>query len=518
MDKRLLEDTLNLVYTIARTINTYEDMGEALRDIIEKIGKALHSERAYLLVKDPVSNMLLGRYGFNVSYEELSRLVYTIGEGVVGKAYKSGKFTYIPDISKNPYIMRKLRGGNKAYDVGLSFVCVPIKYKRKSVGIMGVEFRSKDMRFSVNELDYLLKMVADIIGGAVYTYSKLRAENEYLRSENIRLKAELKISYQFKNIVAVSKPMQRILRDIRKLADTDVTVLFRGESGTGKEVLAKALHYNSKRRNKPFVAINCAAIPENLVESELFGYERGAFTGATSLKKGKFEIANGGTIFLDEVGDMPINIQAKLLRVLQDKEITRLGGNSPIKVNVRIVAATNRNLEEMVANGDFREDLADRLSVVTIYLPPLRERKEDIPVLVEHILRRFSYEFGRELSITKSALDLLMQCYWIGNVRQLENCLERAVVLADNDELIPENFPCHTGEPCLLASVKPKEITSPKPFFGFYKRRKEEEKEIIETALKKVGYCQAKAARLLGITPRQIHYRIKKYNISIPKI
>ncbi len=526
MKRERINIILNLIYHVARTVNEYEEIAKALKEIVFRIGAESECERAYLLVKDPVSNVLTGRYGFNISYDELSRLSYTLGEGIIGNTFRTGLPVFISDVSKEPSFLRKIRKGIKSSDEGLSFVCVPVKYKKEVVGIIGMEFFKEKMAFTVDELLTTLKMVSDIIGGAVYRYGKLKAENDLLRNENIRLKAELENNYKIKNVVAVNKQMKKILKDVKKLADTDVTVLLRGESGTGKEVLARAIHFNSKRKNKPFIAINCAALPESLIESELFGYEKGAFTGASSLKKGKFELADGGTIFLDEIGDMPLELQAKLLRVLQEREITRLGGAKPVKVDVRIIAATNRNLEQMVAEGKFREDLYYRLSVVTIYIPPLRDRKEDIPLLAEHILNKLSERHGRKISISSEAISVLMQCDWPGNVRQLENCLERAVIFSEDNVLRPEDFPCYRGEMCPLSAVVPSEDNvgpsvvkeSFVPFKPYARPSPEQEKALIEDALRKTGYCQAKAARLLGMTPRQIGYRIKKYGIKIPKI
>ncbi|SNR73183.1 Nif-specific regulatory protein [Desulfurobacterium atlanticum] len=521
---------MNLIYNTAKMINGYENTDKALKTITFRLGAEINCERIYLLIKDPISNVLTGRYGFNISDKELSRLSYSIGEGIIGKTFRTGLPSFIPDISTEPEFLRKLRGGIKEEDKGLSFICIPVKHRKKIVGIIGVEFKKENIPLTINELTTLMKMVSDIIGAAVNKYGKLKAENELLKTENIRLKAELETNYQIDNVVAVNKQMQKILKDVKKIAQTDVTVLLRGESGTGKEVLAKAIHFNSRRKNKPFIAINCAALPESLIEAELFGYEKGAFTGASSLKKGKFELANGGTIFLDEIGDMPFELQAKLLRVLQEKEITRLGGNKPIKVDVRIIAATNRNLEKMVSEGKFREDLYYRLSVVSIYIPPLRDRKDDIPALTEFILQKLSERHKRKFSIAPETFSLLMKCDWPGNVRQLENCLERAVIFSDSNTLKPENFPCYEGKPCPLSSIIPfgsrktetgREVESAvliqkrKPF---EKPSPEEEKRLIEDALRKTGFCQAKAARLLGMTPRQINYRIKKYNIKIPKI
>jgi len=278
------------------------------------------------------------------------------------------------------------------------------------------------------------------------------AEQYLLKEENRRLRQQLRTTYDFRNIVGRSGVMQEVYRMIEQVSQSRATVLIRGESGTGKELVAKAIHYSSDRANGPFIAVSCAALPETLLESELFGYEKNAFTGATTQKPGRFELAHKGTLFLDEIAEVPPNIQVKLLRVLQEREFERLGGTKPIKVDVRLIAATNKDLRQMVEAGTFREDLYYRLHVIEIYLPPLRERKDDIPLLVEHFLSRYSEQNGKNLkACTPEAMEILMKYHWPGNVRELENVIERAVVLADSDtELItPELLP-----PSILASAK----------------------------------------------------------------
>ncbi|GIV18278.1 MAG: acetoacetate metabolism regulatory protein AtoC [Armatimonadota bacterium] len=280
-----------------------------------------------------------------------------------------------------------------------------------------------------------------------------KAAEEYrLREENRRLRQQLRSTFDFRHIVGRSGVMQEVYQTIEKVSQSRATVLIRGESGTGKELVAKAIHYSSNRANGPFIAVSCAALPETLLESELFGHEKNAFTGAASQKPGRFELAHKGTLFLDEIAEVPPSVQVKLLRVLQEREFERLGGTKTIKVDVRLIAATNKDLEQMVKAGTFREDLYFRLHVVEIYLPPLRERKEDIPLLVEHFLNRYNQENDKHLkACTPEAMEILMSYHWPGNVRELENAIERAVVLADSDaELVtPELLPAS-----ITASVK----------------------------------------------------------------
>jgi Nif-specific regulatory protein len=305
----------------------------------------------------------------------------------------------------------------------------------------------------------------------------------------------------------VSEKINRLLEMVRKVAQTDSTVLILGESGTGKSLIAKKIHLLSDRREKPFITINCAAIPENLLEAELFGYERGAFTGATTRKKGKFELAEGGTVFLDEIGDMPLSLQAKLLRVIQDREVERLGGEKTIKVDVRIIAATNKDLQTLVRDGKFREDLYYRLNVVPIYIPPLRERKEDIPLLAEHFLEKFNRKYSKSVRFSPEAIKTLMEYPWHGNVRELENIVERLVIMNEGvirDRDLPSHILAYADVVDIAPSKLPQEL-------------EKTERERIEEALKKTGYVKSRAAKLLGYTLRQLDYRIQKYGIEVKR-
>jgi len=317
---------------------------------------------------------------------------------------------------------------------------------------------------------------------------------------------------QFPSIIGKGEKMQKVFEAIQRVSRTKANVLLRGESGTGKELVAQALHQDSPRANKPFVVVNCAALPESLIESELFGHEKGSFTGAVVSRQGRFEQADGGTVFLDEIGDISRLVQVKLLRFLQERKFERVGGKKTISVDVRIIAATNRNLEGAVAEGQFREDLFYRLNVVPIYLPPLRERKEDIPSLVGHFLDRFSAENGKRIKISAPAMDLIMGYPWPGNVRELENCIERMVVMAERDVISPEEVPLPYGH---LSSLPVASLTSPEESPPLTESLEELERKRIEQALRKAGNVQAKAARLLGITQRQIGYKIKKLGISL---
>ncbi len=353
--------------------------------------------------------------------------------------------------------------------------------------------------------DYLTKPIDREV--LILTIKKAE-ERINLVKENLRLREELYGQFKIEGIIGKSKKMLQVIDIVKKVTPTSATVLIYGESGTGKELIAKAIHYNSPRKDKPFIAINCAAIPENLIESELFGYEPGAFTGATTRKIGLIEAAHGGTLFLDEIAELSLNLQSKLLRVLQDKEVRRIGGKDTIKVDLRIIAATNKDLSEEVEKGKFREDLYYRLKVITVQIPPLRERKEDIPELVRFFIEKYSKEFGkRVLGIDEKALQALFNYHWPGNIRQLETVIERAIIICE-------------GENITLKDIQDElKITYPKnvlhidiPDEGL--NYEELEKEILKKALIKSNFVIAKAARLLGMSYKTFWYRLEKFGLS----
>ena len=332
-------------------------------------------------------------------------------------------------------------------------------------------------------------------------------DKKRLVDENIHLRQELKERYDFSSIIGTSGPVRQMYEQMAQVANTNTTVLIRGESGTGKEMVAHAIHYNSPRANKPFVKVSCAALPDSLIESELFGYEKGAFTGADQRKKGRFELAEGGTLFLDEIGDISLTTQVKLLRVLQEREFERLGSTDTVKVNVRMIAATNKDMERAIAAGTFREDLYYRLNVFTIFVPPLRERKADLLLLVDHFLEKFSREHRKSIKrISTPAIDMLMSYHWPGNVRELENTLERAVLICDGQVIHGHHLPpsLQTAE----ASGTVTRVSLSDAVAGF-------EKDLIQDALKTTRGNRAKAARLLDTTERVLNYKVRKYGIDV---
>lgn len=337
-------------------------------------------------------------------------------------------------------------------------------------------------------------------------------EKRRLEKDIVQLKERLQERYEFANIIGNSGPMQEVFSLIRKVVNADSTILIYGESGTGKELIAQAIHTNSRRRDKPFIKLNCVAIPESLLESELFGHEKGAFTGAIDKKPGKFELANGGTIFLDEIGDMTLATQAKILRVLQEREFERVGGTKTIKVDVRVIAATNKDLSQAIQGKEFREDLYYRLNVVSIQLPPLRERKEDIPLLVEHFLAKYNAKFGKTVKgVTKEVMERLYSYSWPGNVRELENAIERAVIMAHNDLITPDllsiQFQGLEEVPVSISSAQSLRET----ILAL-------EKKMLLQALKEAQGVQARAAKILGLSERSLWHLVKKHRLKTESI
>jgi Nif-specific regulatory protein len=386
-----------------------------------------------------------------------------------------------------------------------SFVFVPIILKTNCLGIISVEF-SYHKATDYDKIVAFLSVVAAMIAQSLKIEQTLAEDRQQLAEENSHLRQELREKYDFSHIIGNSSKMKQVYAQVSQVARTNTTLLLRGESGTGKEMIANAIHYNSLRSKKPFVKINCAALPETLIESELFGYEKGAFTGANQRKKGRFELANEGTLFLDEIGDLPIQTQVKLLRVLQEREFERVGGTETIKINVRLVTAANSNLEEAIAEGRFREDLFYRLNVFQIFLPPLRERKSDILLLAEFFVEKFEREHNKRIRrISTSAIDMLTAYHYPGNVRELENAIERAVVSADDNVIHGHHLPptLQTAE----VSDTVTKVTLESTVAAF-------EKDLIQDSLKTTkGNC-AKAAALLNTTERIVNYKVKKYEID----
>ncbi len=429
---------------------------------------------------------------------------YAIGEGVTGRVVESGKPVIVPRASQEPMFLNRARRKNLDQR-DMSFICVPIKTPKKSVGAISIDLpfeKGRDYQRYVKFLD----VVATMIAQAIRVNHLVDAERQRLAEENVHLRGELKERYDFANIVGTSSPMRQVYVQVSQVAAANTTVLVRGESGTGKELIAHAIHYNSPRAKKPFIKVSCAALPDSLIESELFGYERGAFTGAQSRKKGRFELAQGGTLFLDEIGDLNPSTQIKLLRVLQEREFERLGGTEPVKVDVRLIAATNAALEKAIAAGTFREDLHYRLNVFAIFVPPLRERKTDVLLLADHFLERYGVEHGKQVRrISTPAIDILMAYHWPGNVRELENAMERAVLVCDGSVIHAHDLPPSLQTAEASGTVMSQSLGEAVDAY---------EKDLIEDALKATRGNRARAASLLRSTERIVSYKVKKYEID----
>jgi Nif-specific regulatory protein len=433
------------------------------------------------------------------------KISYNVGEGITGRVVESGKPVVVPQISREPLFLNRAADRKDLGKQELTFICVPVLLNRKAVGALGVDLAFKKERNYERTVKFL-RVVASMISQALKVHRLVESERQRLVDENTMLRQELKQRYDFSNIIGNSGPMKQVYEQVAQVAHTNTTVLVRGESGTGKELIAHAIHYNSLRAKKPFIKVSCAALPETLIESELFGYERGAFTGAQARKKGRFEMAEGGTLFLDEIGDLNLSTQVKLLRVLQEREFERLGGTETIKVNVRLIAATNKDLEKAIAETAFREDLYYRLNVFAIFVPPLRERKPDVLLLADHFLEKYALEHGKNIKrISTPAIDMLMSYHWPGNVRELENTIERAVLVCDGNVVHGHHLP-----PTLQTAEASGTVMSA----SLAEAVEAYEKDLIQDALKTTrGNC-AKAARMLSTTERIISYKVKKYSID----
>lgn len=497
---------LSFLFEISQILASSMDISEILKPVLRAMAEKLEMLRGTITLLNRETGEISIDEAYGLSDTQRERGRYRIGEGITGKVVQTGEPAIIKDISEEALFLNKTGARINKKDV--SFICVPIKIGNEVIGALSADRLFSD-EVSLKEDVRLLSIIASMIAQAVRLRQSAQEERQRLINENKRLQEELRERFKPSNIIGESKAMHEVYDIIGRVANADTTVLLRGESGVGKELVAHAIHYNSQRASNPFIRINCAALPENLIESELFGHEKGAFTGAITMRRGRFELADKGTIFLDEIGDLPIQTQVKLLRVLQEREFERLGSEKSIKVNVRIIAATSRNLEELVNLGKFREDLYYRLNVVPIFIPPLRERREDIPLLIEHFLNKFNKKYRKRVSLPKDVLKTLINYDWPGNVRELENTMERLVVMSTGGNITASDLPLNIRE----QSIKRRYTVQVKT--ALPSTIEEIEKTKIIDAMQKTGWIQAKAARLLGITPRQIGYKIKKYNIQI---
>ncbi len=502
-------DEITCLYEITKAIHASLDLRKSLYKILDLLSEHLGLSHGSIILVDPDTSEMHIEVAHGMSAREKNRGRYKLGEGVIGRVIESGQSMFIPNINEEPMFLNKTRSRGRLDKSKISFTCVPIKDEQKVIGALSADRTlTKSFMFKNNDIS-ILTVISSLIAQKVSLLNKINQETDRLRNENKRLKKKLDKKYSFSNITGNCRKMQEVFYLINSVAKSNANVLLLGESGTGKELVANAIHYNSLRADKNFIKVNCAALPTNLTEGELFGYEKGAFTGAYSQKMGKFELAHGGTIFLDEIGSLAMESQGKLLRVLQEREIERLGGVRVIKINIRLIAATNKDLAEALQDGFFREDLFYRLNVYPIYLPPLREREADILLLAEHFLKRYSKEYHKDIKrISTPAIDALSQYHWPGNVRELENAIERAVLLCDNQVLHGYNLP---------PSLQTAEETGTQQSQSLEGAVSRFEQELLIDALKSCRGNIRQAAKLLKTTERIFGYKIKKYTINIKK-
>ncbi|WP_445222336.1 nif-specific transcriptional activator NifA [Bradyrhizobium sp. Pa8] len=558
----LNEIALRGVFEISNMLASPSRLEVALASVVDLLQSSLQMRHGVvsLLADDDVPEITVGA-GWSEGSDERYRM--RLPQKAIEQIVATGTPFVAEDVATNPaFSAADLDVLGASDHIGLSFIGVPVSVDGQVVGTLSIErVPDIDSTFPLESDVRLLTMIANLVGQAVKLHRLVARDRKRLMAESYRWQKEL---IEFKQparerkrvhvdgIIGTSPALRGLLDKIAVVAKSNATVLLRGESGTGKELVAKAIHELSPRAKRPFIKMNCAALPETVLESELFGHEKGAFTGALNSRKGRFELADKGTLFLDEIGEISGSFQAKLLRVLQEQEFERVGSGHTMKVDVRVIAATNKDLEGAVAKNEFRADLYYRISVVPLLLPPLRERRSDIPLLATEFLKSFNSENSRTLTFDPSAMDVLMNCGFPGNVRELENCVQRTATLAPGPFIVRSDFACCHGQ-CLsallwksgLGEAKPRaalagELSAkpamPSPAAAssvavlappveaapvdstILSGAKLTDRERLVAAMEKTGWVQAKAARLLGLTPRQIGYALRKYGIEIKRL
>ena len=498
-------DEIACLYEITKAIYTTLDLRKALYKVLDLMSEHLGMNRGSIALLNRDTSEIHIEVAHGISISERTKGRYKLGEGVTGRVIETGRPMAVPKIDDEPLFLDRMGARSRIDKSTISFICVPIKEGRKVIGALSVD-RVFEGPSPLNEDVRLLTVISTLIVQKVAMLEKINRERDRLEEENLRLRRELDKKYSFANIIGNSRKVQEVFYLITQVAKSNANVLLLGESGTGKELVANAIHYNSLRSTKPLVKVNCAALPENLIEAELFGYEKGAFTGANSEKAGKFEMAHGGTIFLDEIGALALESQGKLLRVLQERELERLGGTQVIKVNIRLIAATNKDLAKSVEEGTFREDLFYRLNVYPIYLPPLREREADVLLLADYFLEKYAEEYNKGIKrISTPSIEALTQYHWPGNVRELENCMERAVLLCDDQVIHSYHLP-----PTLQTANE----TGTQQIQTLDEAVERFERELLVDALKSSRGNMRQAAMALKTTERVFGYKVKKYQVE----
>ncbi len=498
-------ELLEHLYNISNKLTDLTDINEVIKFMLKILAEKLEMQKVMISIYNRKTGEIMLDEAFGLSEEEVVRGKYLPGEGITGRVVETGRYCIIPKISEEPEFLDRTgsRAGMNKDDI--SFICFPVKIGSEVIGTISAD-RPRESVIPLDDIVRFFSILSAMISQAVHLHRLKKEELQELQEENRRLQSELKEKFKPSNIIGKSKSIREVYRFIEKVSQTNASILILGESGVGKELVANAIHYNSKRADKPFIKFNCAALTESIIESELFGHEKGSFSGAIQRRIGKFEQADGGTIFLDEIAEISPTVQVKLLRVLQEKELERVGGTSTVKIDVRIITATNRDLAELIKENKFREDIFYRLNTFPIAVPPLRERKTDILLLAEFFLEKFNRENGKNIRrISTAAIDMLMSYHWPGNVRELGNCIERAVILSEDKVIHSYHLP---------ATLQTAESSNTK-----YKNTLENilagvEKEMIIEALKNNRGNMAKAAAELGITERIIGLRVNKYGIN----
>ncbi len=495
---------LGVLYRISQRLTQQHDVSSLLNDVMDILETEFGLSRGTLTLRQPDSDVFVIEASRGLTAEERRRGQYKLGEGVTGRVARDAEPAMVPDISVDPNFLN--RTGSREQK-RVAFLCVPIVHQRQVIGTMSIDRPTAPPAELSHDLHFL-QLAADLLAEGVARIREEREERDSLMAENRRLREQLGNQYHPSNMVGNCSSMRQVYEQIAQVADSPATVLIRGESGTGKELVARAIHAASPRANKPFVAVNCAALTESLLESELFGHEKGAFTGATAQAKGRFELADTGTLFLDEVGELSPNVQTKFLRVLEESCFQRVGGARQIHVDVRVIAATNRDLPTMVSDGSFRADLFYRLQVIQIELPPVRRRTGDVPLLVQHFVQRYASKMGRRIEgVAPDAMDAMCAYPWPGNVRELKNAIERAMVLGEGPVLRLEDLP-----PSISAGGG--DVTEALGDVGV-RTIKEMEREAIVAALRETQGNKARAAQLLEIDRSTLYKKIKDYEIDV---
>ena len=504
----LLKSQLAALFEVSSVLSRSLQLSQTLTEVLQVLHQHEGLSKGMVSLVDRETGDLLVSALHENGVAPFESVRYQPGEGIVGRILERNRPWVVPRVADEPRFLDKLR----IYDPKLPFIGVPIRIGEGDVvGVFAAQPPPADTQ--LHQRARFLEMVANLIGQAVRLARMVEDERRELREERDKLRRVVRGKHGFDSIIGHTDGMKLIFDQVRQVAKWNTTVLIRGESGTGKELVADAIHYNSPRARNVFLKLNCAALPDNLLESELFGHEKGAFTGASNQRKGRFEQADGGTLFLDEIGDISPAFQAKLLRVLQEGEFERVGGTRTLKVDVRIIAATNRDLEAEVRAAEFREDLYYRLNVMPIHMPSLSDRIEDVPELARFLVAKIAKMQGRELRVTDSALRVLMRHNWPGNVRELENCLERAAVMSEQG-VIERDVIGLAGLDVSAVDQNPVISSAPSPTVDLDDPNLDERERVI-AALEEAGWVQAKAARLLNMTPRQIAYRIQTLNIRV---